>query len=230
MIFEGKPHLLTDANKLPEVWSMLDAFLQKTWQNEYGVVMTIDYVLIDQGYLLDEVQNFCKPRRHRNIRPCRGMSTPAHELVGRAKKNMRMKVPYFPIGTNRAKDIIFANADLEGPQPGYMHWNKRFDAAYFKQLFVSERVVKILPGGIRVYDKISDNSRNEALDLNVYNLAAFELARPLIPLRLARMEEAKKKWEEAQRARAEGRAPEEGPARPPQRPQRKSNWSTGWKS
>lgn len=199
-IFEGKPHLLTDTNKLPLVWQALDAYLHKTWTHEYGMVMGLDYVLVDQGFLLDEVQKFCKPRRGRNIRPCRGMSTPAHELAGRAKKNTRMKVSYFPIGTNRAKEIIFGNGALEEKGPGFMHWNKRFDAAYFKQLFTSEKVIKILPGGVKVYGKVFENARNEALDLNVYNLAAFELARPLIPLRLQQWAEAKRAYEASQAA------------------------------
>lgn len=195
-IFHGKPHLLTDSKKLPEVWQQLDAFLSQTWVHEYGSVMSIDFTLIDQGFLLDEVQKFCKPRQGRNIRPCRGMSNTAHELIGRANKNNRMRVKYFPIGTNRAKEIIFSNADLTEPGPGYMHWNKKFDAEYFKQLLTSERHKWVK--GVKVYEKISSAARNEALDLNVYNLAAFELARPLIPIRQAQIAEAKKQWEKDQ--------------------------------
>lgn len=207
-IFYGKPHLLTDSKSLPEVWQQLDALWQQTWQHEYGLTMSIDFALIDQGFLMDEVQKFCKPRRSRNIYPCRGMSNTAHELVGRANKNNRMKVKYFPIGTNRAKEIIFSNVEITEPGPGYMHWNKKFDAEYFKQLLTSERHKWVK--GIKVYEKISNAARNEALDLNVYSLAAFELARPLLPIRKAQVEEARKQWERERGV--EQKEPEEKPA------------------
>jgi len=226
-IFYGKPHLLTDQRKLPEVWQQLDAFLQQTWVHEYGPVLGLDYVLIDQGFLLDEVQKFCKPRRGRHIHPCRGMSNVAHELVGRANKNNRMKVNYFPLGPNRAKAIIFANAELEEPGPGYMHWTKKgnYDDQYFKQLFLSERVTGIV-GGVQIYDKITTSSRNEALDLNVYNLAAFELARPMLPIRAAQIAEAKKQWEKERGL--EVKAEEKQAARPV--PRRGGGWMGGLNS
>lgn len=235
-IFWGKPHLLTDSKKLPDVWAQLDAFLSQTWVHEYGSVMGIDFCLIDQGFLLDEVQKFCKPRQGRNIRPCRGMSNAAHELIGRANKNNRMKVKYFPLGTNRAKEIIFANAELTDPGPGYMHWNRKFDAEYFKQLLTSERHKWIK--GVKVYEKISSAARNEALDLNVYNLAAFELARPLIPVRQAQTEAAKKAWE-AEHARERGGGEEKSKEQeieqkqaspvPDMRWKRRGGWVHGWR-
>jgi len=228
-IFYGKPHLLTDSKKLPDVWQQLDAFLHQTWVHEYGGVMGLDYVLIDQGFLLDEVQKFCKPRSGRNIRPCRGMSNVAQELVGRANKNNRMKVKYFPLGPNRAKAIIFANSELEEPGPGYMHWTKNgnYDDQYFKQVFLSERPVGVV-GGVKIYDKITTSSRNEGLDLNVYNLCAFELARPLLPIRSAQIAEAKKQWEKERGIEAKEEKEQQQQRRQPP-PKRNPGWVKNWK-
>jgi phage terminase large subunit GpA-like protein len=231
-IFYGKPHLLQNADSLPEVWQRLDEFLSASWTHECGAILPIHCTCIDMGYLTNEVLKFCKSRRSRNIFPTKGMSDSKRELVGRASKNNRYKLPFFPIGPNAAKDIIFSNIDLtdtvgigEGG-PGVMHWNKNFDEAYFVQLLQSEKPKYIK--GARVYEKVSDGVRNEGLDLNVLNLVAFELLRVNPESRVKEYKERFDRERKIQQVETKREESDEDD-NPRQRPLRRRSWVKGWK-
>lgn len=184
-LFPGQPHLLSDTKELPEVWQRLDEYLGRSWLHESGAMMTPLCICIDMGFLTDEVLKFCKPRRHRNIFPTKGMSQAKYPLIGRPNRNNRMRVLYFPIGPDAAKRILFSNLEIEQPGPGYMHWTKKrcdgtegdgnFDEKYFDQLLRSERPETV--SNITRYVKVSSGARNEAVDLNVMCLAGFEIMR-----------------------------------------------------
>lgn len=178
-ILWGEPALLTTGH-LPPVWQQLEELRQHTWEHESGVALNISRMFIDMGYLQSEVLRFCRGKRPL-VWPCKGMNdtTSRAPLVSRRPvKDQRERYLYYPIGPNEAKDIIFANLAIEPPAeqtqpcPGYMHYNQNYDEEYFKQLLTSE--VGRWQRGIYVYRKITESVRNEALDLSVMNLAAYE--------------------------------------------------------
>lgn len=176
-IFWGDPRKLS-TGYLPQVWIDLDIYLQKSWEHECGVMLPLSRVFIDMGYCQAEVIKFCRGKRSRGVWPSKGMSTAGAILVTKRPSKTKDGSRYFPIGPNAAKDIVFSNMDSDPPKdgetcaPGYMHFNQNYDEEYFKQLLLSERP-KYLKGA-KVYEKISQSSRNEAVDLNVGNLAAYE--------------------------------------------------------
>ncbi len=253
-IFWGEPAKLTTGH-LPQVWQELEAFRQKTWEHESGEVCHIARMFIDMSYLTSEVLKFCKGKRPQ-VWPARGMSdmNSRHPLVGtRPVIDQKGRYKYFQIGPNEAKDIIFANLAVEPPKvkdtsnregakdaketenrnkdlieyessPGYMHFNQSYDEEYFKQLLASE--VGKWQKGIYVYRKITENTRNEGLDLCVGNLAAFESMqvdpKPYV-------EALKRKWEERQgiEAKEDEKVREQEKAGPPKR--RGGGWVKGWK-
>ena len=224
-IFYGEPQKMANGH-LPEVWQRLDEFLQQSWPHESGAQIPLMCVLIDSGYLSDAVYKFCKPRRIRNIFPSKGSSVPTKELIGRASNKNREKVKMFMIGTNEAKNIIFSNIEVTEYGAGYLHFSKKYDADYFKQLLTSERLGK-WHNGIRTWEKVSPSARNEAVDLNVGNLAAFELLR-VNPegrvLELAKQHEAKSG------VRGQESGEQKEPIRNPQSAIRnKKGWISGWK-
>jgi len=80
----------------------------------------------------------------------------------------------FTVGVDTAKELIYARMQIDAPGPGYMHYNRRCDEEYFKQLTAEKQVTKFSKGfPTKVWVKV--RSRNEALDCEVYALAAYTL-------------------------------------------------------
>ena len=72
------------------------------------------------------------------------------------------------------KDAVYARLRLTEPGPGAIHFLRRLDADYFRQL-TAERVVTSFERGhpIRSWQPKRDGERNEALDTFVYAHAAL---------------------------------------------------------
>ena len=72
------------------------------------------------------------------------------------------------------KDAVYARLKLIEPGPGAIHFPRRLDAEYFRQL-TAERVVTRFEKGlpIRSWQPKRDGERNEALDTFVYAHAAL---------------------------------------------------------
>jgi phage terminase large subunit GpA-like protein len=72
------------------------------------------------------------------------------------------------------KDAVYARLRLTEPGPGAIHFPRRLDADYFRQL-TAERVVTRFERGrpIRSWQPKRDGERNEALDTFVYAHAAL---------------------------------------------------------
>ena len=72
------------------------------------------------------------------------------------------------------KDAVYARLRLTKPGPGAIHFPRRLDAEYFRQL-TAERVVTRFTRGrpVRSWQPKRDGERNEALDTFVYAHAAL---------------------------------------------------------
>jgi len=72
------------------------------------------------------------------------------------------------------KDAVYARLKMTEPGPGAIHFPRRLDADYFRQL-TAERVVTRFEKGrpIRSWQPKRDGERNEALDTFVYAHAAL---------------------------------------------------------
>ncbi|WP_299912869.1 terminase gpA endonuclease subunit [uncultured Paracoccus sp.] len=73
------------------------------------------------------------------------------------------------------KDAVYARLRLTDPGPGAIHFPRRLDADYFRQL-TAERVVTRFERGrpIRSWQPKRDGEPNEALDTFVYAHAALQ--------------------------------------------------------
>lgn len=165
----------------PEVWKVLDAWLQQTWLHETGPPMKIVQAVIDTGgHHAKEAYEFVKRCRPRRVYALKGSNQPSHPLVGRPSKNNLAHINLFAVGTDTAKDTLFARFKLSDFGPGYCHFPdaETFDEEYFLQLTSEEKRSKFDKGVLQgtYYKKI--RARNEALDLKVYNLAALALLNP----------------------------------------------------
>jgi phage terminase large subunit GpA-like protein len=235
-IFYGEPNKLTTGH-LPKVWEDLDIYLSQMWEHESGEMLRLSRVFVDMGYLQSEVWKFCRPRRGKGIYPSKGMSDPRAPIVSKRPVKTRDRVIYFPIGPNEAKDIIFSNMELAEDGPGRMHFAKgKYDDEFFKQLLTSERYKWVK--GAKVYEKISTSSRNEALDLAVGNLAAFESMavdpKPYVDALRRRWEENQKAEKEAADKGTRGQGEESETQNSEletenSTPKRRGGWVKGWK-
>ena len=194
-IFKGSP-------SLPQVWLDLTEWLQRSWTHADEVAMRVEAVSVDTGgHHTKEAYRFV--RNYRGLAfAIKGSNQPGAPIVPiRRPKHRHFRLDLHHIGTIAAKDTLFPRLQLAAPGPGYLHFPLHTDAAatpfrqtmavlprpgiphdhalydqeYFAQLAGSEKRVKY-ERGIEVgsfYKKT--RSRNEALDIKVYNLATLHL-------------------------------------------------------
>lgn len=158
----------------PEVWTELDKFLLETFRHASGAKMGIKVTMIDSGGAnTDEVYRFVKPRQSKNIWAIKGSSEAGREILGKFTMNNSYRVKLWSLGTDTAKDRIFARLKILKPGPGYMHFPKELEDEYFEQLTGEKAIRKHVRGrgSIRLY--VKTRPRNEALDMEVYALAAL---------------------------------------------------------
>lgn len=192
-VFYGTPGIEITANDeetdediepLSSVWNDLAEFLQGSFIGTTGHhPFRVQCAGIDSGYLTTTVYKFCKKYAAKRWFAVKGMSDPFKPLVSKpTKSGKNPKINLFPIGTNAAKDDIFAALRVVKDGPGKCHFPDRqpySEESHMKQL-ASERMVRHTRGGntYRVYEKVGPNVRNEALDVRVYATAARVILNP----------------------------------------------------
>jgi phage terminase large subunit GpA-like protein len=161
-----------------DVWQQLDRWLTQTWKDAQNLPRAIEIAVIDTGgHHTKEAYEFVRPRQGRRVFALKGSNQPGARLVTMGTLDNLGKVRLFHIGTDAAKDTIFARLKLTTPGPGYVHFPRRpeYDAEYFAQLTAEEKRNKYEKGVLMGtgYHKI--RARNEVLDLRCYNLAALAI-------------------------------------------------------
>lgn len=165
----------------PEVWFDLDKFLKQTWEHASGRLVRIECVAIDSRYHTEEVYRFCAARLRRRVFAVRGGAVRGAELVGRPTTNNRYATPLFTLGTDTAKDLIYSRLAIPRPGPGYVHLPETVDLEYVEQLTAEKAIRKWYKHKGTVREWVKKRDRNEALDLEVYCLAAlYILGQPYI--------------------------------------------------
>ena len=158
-----------------EVWAQLAEWLDGDYLHPLGGLMRISRVAIDTGYQADRVYAFVRSRQPRVI-AVKGSSTRgAMPLQIQASVN-KSGVRLYMVGTDAIKDSIYSRLQLKEPGPRYLHWPQGFgfDAAYFEQLTSEQRRTVYQNGFPRHEWFLPGAKRNEALDIRVYNFAAWE--------------------------------------------------------
>lgn len=168
----GNPRQPGDA-----VWDRADALLRKAYSHESGATMSISAVCIDSGdgQSVQAVYHFVRPRQKLGVFATKGYSIRGKPIVNRAGRKNKYGVKVIPIGTDTAKDLLFARLQQNEPgHPGYMHLPKTVDAEYLAQ-FGAEKVFIRYVKGVPVREYRQTRDRNEAIDLEVLCLAALHL-------------------------------------------------------
>ena len=161
-------------------WSVLDDKLKARYPHPCGAEMTIRAAGIDSGgNHTDEVYQFCRLRRWRNIFAVKGASKPGRPVIAQRPSMMdvtwkglteRKGVELWFIGTDTAKDWIYNRYPVEDG-PGALHFANDLPDDFFAQCVAERKVTRYVKGYKKIEWVKGKAERNEALDLMVYSLA-----------------------------------------------------------
>ena len=169
-IFWGDPNGL-------KVWQELDEFIKKRFKTESGRAMPVSCVCIDSGgHHTNMVYQFTKPRQSRRVFSIKGINQAGKPIANKPSFVGKNKAVLYPIGTDTAKEAIFARLSAE-PEKTTLHFCADLDEEYFKQLTAEKRVTKFVRGRKSLIWK-QIRPRNEALDTLVYAFAAIYILNP----------------------------------------------------
>ena len=204
-----------------QVWNDLDAFLAQEFTHESGRKVRIERAVVDTGgAYTQQAYQFCVVREHRGIYAIKGGTTGGDPLVGRVSTRNRYKTPLWVLCVDTGKEAVMSRLRIGSRGPGYMHLPEWVDEEYLAQLTAEKSVWEYVKGrgAVRVWKK--QRARNEALDLEVYCLAALYICGPALLRALPQRAHA---WAKAPEPPAP--APAEGrPARPARR-----GWVDRWR-
>ena len=165
----------------PEIWQKVLQEIEYCYERPDGKVTYPAAITIDLGGgFTHEVAMFCRDKIERRVWPIRGMASTGRAIPIWPKKpgrTDRIQVPFYNVGVNQAKNVVFGRLLNDRPGPAYYHFNldpnAGFDADFFEQLTAEKRVLKY-KGTQRYYVwENKQRKRNEAWDLTVYNYAAL---------------------------------------------------------
>lgn len=161
-------------------WAKLDEKLKTHYRHVSGVEMAICASGIDSGgHHTDEVYQFTRLRRWRNVLALKGASKPGRPVL--AQRPSKVDVTWrgtiqkhgaelWMIGTDTAKDWIYNRYSLNDG-PGALHFSKDLPDDFYDQAVAERKVARYSKGNKRIEWVKGKAERNEALDLLVYNLA-----------------------------------------------------------
>ena len=156
----------------PEVWDDLTDTLSE---------LEPDSVAIDSGYNTQFVYDYVAKRKFCwAVKGVSGSGVPLIEdQLKRAQRLRRRKKRGFspePVGVDQGKTLIYSRLGIEQPGAGYCHFpvSPDYDDEYFAQL-TAEKLVTRYTKGRPKQEWVQTRSRNEAIDVRVYGLAALRL-------------------------------------------------------
>jgi len=215
-----------------QVWNELDAFLLGTWETALAQKVKITCAMIDSGGLhTDSVYRFVRAHQNRRIFALKGSSESGKEILGKFSTNNQYRVKLWMIGTDTAKDRIFARLKIPGPGPGYMHLPDFAEDEYLAQLTAEKAVRRYRRGKGTIREYIKTRARNEALDLEVYALAALYVLGQATIRKLGELAAALKlpPGETPGGSTGGQTGSSGGPGGGPRRPGGGSSWVEGWR-
>lgn len=161
------------------VWDKLLEIHNESLYTESGKEVKIFRSFIDMGgQRTDEVKKFVK-KYPKKFTMLKGDSKEQKENdsrpIGHIKKSTVDDSIIMWVATSKAKDIIFQRLALTQNDYGFIHHNNSFDTEWFNQLTSEKKVFKKNNRGFIEETYIKTRDRNEALDLEVYQLAAIRV-------------------------------------------------------
>lgn len=198
-----------------DVWERLEAIRAKVYRHESGMPMRVRAAGIDSGSFTKAVYKYVHPLQRVGVLALKGISERARPIVVPSKGRNRAGVRVWLVGTDTAKDALFARLRIARPGPGYLHFPQPqedgADEEYLAQFGAEKAVIKFkrgmrARGRVREYVQVRD--RNEAIDLYCYSLATLHALGRGVAGALVELAQRAASWRgDAPRAKPVARAP-----------------------
>lgn len=218
---------------LDKPWLELDEILRQEWNHESGQKLKIEAVAVDTNFLSDHCYAFCRARLDRRVFAIRGGQTSGQPLVTKPSRSNAYRIPLYTLCVDTGKETVYSRLQVSTPGSGCMHFPDFgwADLEYFEQLTAERAYSKWIRGRgtVRVWKKTRD--RNEALDLEVYALAALHILWP-DAVRARNLASRAAKLAVKVDPQAPPAPPEDGGSPAPRRPiapRRPGGWVKGWR-
>ena len=167
------------------VWLELDRFLAQEFEHESGQKLRVECTVVDSGGAHTEhVYRYSRARVNRRVFPIKGGNIAGRPLVERPSIHNRYRVKLFVLCVDTGKDVVMSRLHISSPGPGYVHLPDWVDEEYLAQLTAEKAIRKYVKGRGAVREWVKLRERNEALDLEVYALAALYILGPALIRRL----------------------------------------------
>jgi phage terminase large subunit GpA-like protein len=168
-------HVIYGDPSTPQLWHKVDEVLLATYEHPSGEPMLVRATCIDTGgHHTRAVYNYAKTRAGHRVFAIKGVGGEGKPIVGRPSKNNIGRVPLYPIGVDTAKEVHYSRLKMDEAGPGYCHFPAKRDDEYFKQLTAEKQMIRYHKGfPSRVW--VKTRTRNEALDVRVYAIAALTI-------------------------------------------------------
>lgn len=163
-------------------WNDLTLTLARRYTTKNGRDVGVRAVAVDTGYMSEHVYRYVKGFRGRfQMIPVKGGSEPNRPLLSRPRVSKKGQINLFTVGTDTAKDMIFARLKIAEPGAGYLHFPNTIDREVLEQI-TSEKAVTTYSKGVPKREWRKTRPRNEQLDMLVYSMAALQsLGTNIIP-------------------------------------------------
>ena len=195
-----------------KTWEDLDRILEGRYKHPSGVELGIACAAVDSGKWQDTVLNYTRPRSRRNIHAIKGAREIDRKIITKFtkiygfSKSSKSWARQYPVGTHEAKDLIYQRIELtpngDGTFPrGFMHFpaTRSFQefskhaggngTGYFEMLLSEDSKMKrsTKTGELIRFFECASGKRNEALDCEVYSMAAERILQPKYSVIASRM-------------------------------------------
>lgn len=168
-------HVIYGDPSSPALWAKLDEIVLATYEHPSGEPMIIRSTCVDSGgHHTRAVYNYAKTRAGHRVFAIKGVGGEGKPIVGRPSRNNIGKVPLYAVGVDTAKELHYSRLRMDEAGAGYCHFPSKRDDEYFKQLTAEKQMVKYHKGyPSRVW--VKTRTRNEALDVRIYAIAALAI-------------------------------------------------------
>lgn len=170
-----------------ETWNELEVWLDREFYFASGSSLLIARTCIDTGgHKTTECYKFLKrmEKKGKRISGIKGFGREGQgiPLIHKLSTNNEYNVKVLILGVDSGKEMVVSRLSTVDEGPGYCHFpiNKElgYDKKYIKGLNSEQRVTEIKNGKVVTKWVKKSGTRNEPLDLRVYNTAAVEILRP----------------------------------------------------
>ena len=167
-------------------WRELDKILDRVYHFGNGTPIKIARSFIDSGYSTAAVYEYCRANMRRGRFAIKGKGGAGLPLLYRYGNPKQTSILLTILGVDDGKQEVMSRLGISEQGDQYFHFPRDddylgvrgYDSVYFKQLISEHKVVRKVGGVLYTcWEPISKDTRNEALDLRVYNLAAMQSCR-----------------------------------------------------